>query len=82
MANLNLLQEKIENLTESEIKKCYDEIIGYRKIGTLPEDALVRQIRNQYANEIKNDNWDMNCYFTAQDIIFEIAKRHYNREDD
>lgn len=78
MANLNLLQERISSLMEDEIRKCYIEITEYKRVGTLPNEALVRQIRNEYAKELDSDSWDSMCYFTATDIMFEIAKRHYD----
>jgi len=75
--NLSSLAKRIQNLTEEEIKKVFDEIMDYNRKGTLPLDALVRNIRDEYAKELNNQYWDMPCLFTANEITFEIAKRHY-----
>lgn len=74
---MNSYVKRIKNLTDEELKICFDEIIDYNKKGTLPEDALVRKIRNDFAKELNTDTWDMGCMFTSNEILFEIAKRHY-----
>jgi uncharacterized protein YcbK (DUF882 family) len=75
--NVNLLKERISNLTEEEIKQAFNEIIDYNKKGVLSLEAFVRKIRNEYAKEIDTESWDRGCLFTSNEIIFEIAKRHY-----
>jgi len=75
--NLSSLAKRIQNLTEEEIKKAFDEIMDYNRKCTLPMDTLVRNIRDEYAKELNNDTWDLPCLFTANEITFEIAKRYY-----
>jgi len=77
MRKLSSLAQRINNLTEEEIKQAFDEIMEYNRKGTLPLDALVRNIRDEYAKELNNQHWDMPCLFTVNEITFEIAKRHY-----
>jgi len=77
MRKLSSIAQRISNLTEEEIKQAFDEIMEYNRKCTLPLDALVRNIRDEYAKEINNQYWDMPCLFTANEITFEIAKRHY-----
>jgi len=77
MRKLSLIAKRIKNLTEKEIKQAFDEIMEYNRKGALPLDALVRNIRDEYAKEINSITWDMNCLFTVNEITFEIAKRHY-----
>jgi hypothetical protein len=76
--NINLFKERINGLTEEEIRQAFDEIIDYNKKGILPIEALVRKIRNEYAEEINDKLWDMGCILTSNEILYEIAKRHYS----
>ena len=77
MRKLSSIAQRISNLTEEEIKQAFDEIMEYNRKGILSLDALVRNIRDEFAKEINNQYWDMPCLFTANEITFEIAKRHY-----
>ena len=77
MNKLSLIAQRIRNLTEEEIKQAFDEIMEYNRKGILSLDALVRNIRDEFAKEINNQYWDMPCLFTVNEITFEIAKRHY-----
>ena len=77
MNKLSLIAQRIRNLTEEEIKQAFDEIMEYNRKGILSLDALIRNIRDEFAKEINNQYWDMPCLFTVNEITFEIAKRHY-----
>jgi len=69
----------ISNLTDLELKICFEEIVDYKKKGILPVDALTRKVRMDFVNEVTTDkSWDSGCDFTSNCIVFEIAKRHYN----
>ena len=65
MRKLSSIAQRIKNLTEEEIKRAFDEIMEYNRKGTLPLDALVRNIRDEYAKELNNQYWDMPCLFTV-----------------
>lgn len=69
---------RIQSLTEKELKQAFDEIVKYNDEGLLPNDALVRQIRNEFAKERGSESLDMGCTFACNEILFEIAKRHYD----
>lgn len=73
----NYLSERISNLTDDELKQCFDDYEEYNRLGTLKNEALIRKIRNEYAANIGVKSYDMTCMFTAYEILYEIAKRYY-----
>jgi len=70
---------RIQSLSEVELRQAFDEIVNYNNGKFLPEDALVRQIRNEFAEEMGSDSLDMGCLNACNEILFEIAKRHYGK---
>ena len=64
-------------LTKDLIDSILEDVDKMSSVESLKAIALVRDIRDEYAEEIKNQYWDMPCLFTANEITFEIAKRHY-----
>ena len=76
----NYLQERISNLTDEELKQCWEDIKSYNKTGMMG-DTLIRQIRNEFAKNIGTDSWDSCCSIvTIPSILYEIAKRYYNEK--
>jgi len=69
---------RIQSLSEIELHQAFDEIVKYNNGGFLAEDALVRQIRNEFAKEMGSESLDMGCIHACNEITFEIAKRHYD----
>jgi len=67
----------IKNLTDDELKICFDEIADYRQKGIMSIDTLTRKVRSDIAKEIGVISWDLGCDSTSNYIMFEIAKRHY-----
>jgi len=67
----------ISNLTDEELKICFDEIVDYRKKGVMSINTLTRKVRSNLAEEIKVKSWYLGCDSTSNYIMFEIAKRHY-----
>jgi len=67
----------ISNLTDEELKICFDEIVDYKQNGVMSVDTLTRKVRSNIAEEIKVKSWDLGCDSTSNYIMFEIAKRHY-----
>ena len=74
---MSQLSDRIQSLSEVEIRQTFDEIMEYNKKGFLGMDTLLRQIRDEFAKDLGVDSWDMGCTFTANEIMFEIAKRYY-----
>jgi len=73
---MSSLNDRISSLSEIEIKQAFDDVMDYNKQGSMGE-TFVRQIRDDFANELGIDSWDRNCMFTSIEIMLEIAKRHY-----
>ena len=67
----------ISNLTDDELKICFNEIVNYKKNGIMSVDSLTRKVRSDIAKEIGVVSWDLGCDSTSNYIMFEIAKRHY-----
>lgn len=77
----NFIEEKIENLTDDELKQCFKNIQEYNTKGVMG-NTLVRRIRNEFAKEINDNSWDRGCTIVViPNILYEIAKRHYKNED-
>jgi len=74
------LAQSVQSLSEEEIRQVFNEIMEYNKHGQLDSNALLRQIRNEYAKELGSESWDMGCTITCNEILLEIAKRHYSSE--
>ena len=77
---MSSLNERIHSLSEIEIRQAFDDVMEYNKQGSMGE-TFVRQIRNDYAKELEIDSWDRNCMFTCNEIVLEIAKRHYGYKE-
>lgn len=78
----NFITEKMESLTDKQLKRCWDEINEYDKKGMIG-DCLLRQIRRELADQINDKSWDCDCKVVViPKILYEIAKRHYKNEDD
>ena len=83
MYKKDYLSERISNLTDVELKQCWEDIKAYNEHGMMGE-TLVRQIRNEYAEEMKKQfkgtgkMFDIDCsVITIPNILYEIAKRRY-----
>lgn len=74
---VNFIKEKIQSLTDEELKHCFNDIEEYNKHGMMG-DTFLRQIRNELAKSINDDNWDCSCSLvTIPEILYEIARRYY-----
>lgn len=77
---IDQLEERISNLTDIELKQCWNEIKDYNKKGVMG-DTLVREIRDEFAESINQDSWDRGCtVVTIPEILMEIARRHYDKK--
>lgn len=78
---INLIEEEIQNLTDDELKQCFEEIQEYSEKGMIG-DCLLRQIRCELAEKIGDKNWDCDCRVVViPEVLYEIARRHYENED-
>lgn len=76
---MNYMENCIENLTDKELKKCFDYITECNKIN-LMKNTLEKQITDNVSKETKNTNWDTNCrMITVTEILYEIAKRYFDK---
>lgn len=76
----NFIEQKIESLTNEELKQCFENIQEYSEKGEMG-DTLVRQIRRELAIKTGDKSWDCDCRgVVIPEILYEIAKRHYSKE--
>jgi len=76
----NFIKDKIQSLSNEQLHQCFTEIEGYNKKGTMG-DTLVRQIRNELAESINDESWDVSCVLVViPEILYEIARRYYNNQ--
>lgn len=74
---LNIIESKIKNLSDEELKECYDSILKYNEQGVMGE-SLVRKIRTEIALSIGDKTWDVDCRSAIiPQILLEIARRYY-----
>ena len=75
-----MIKERIENLSNIELRQCYLEIKEYNKNGFMGE-TLVRKIRNEIASEMNDNYWDVGCTSVViPAILMEIADRAMRKE--
>lgn len=75
----NFITEKIENLTEEQLKQCWEDIQEYNKEGIMGS-TLVRQIKDELAEQMNNGMWDISCrVIVIPEILYEIARRYYSK---
>ncbi len=79
--NMNKLGNLIKELSEEDLKQAFNEFSTYSKTGVLGMVTIIREIRNKYAKFIDDNSWDRGCMVTSGEILFEIAKRHYNMKE-
>ncbi|MNS59996.1 hypothetical protein D3C71_1647310 [compost metagenome] len=70
-----MLEEIISKLSDDELKLCFDEIVEWRKVGTLPMESKLRNLWNVY--RITQSSYPI--HMMTEPILFEIAKRSYER---
>lgn len=77
----NFIKEKMESLTDNELKQCWENIQEYGEKGMIG-DCLLRKIRLELAEKTGDKSWDCDCRVVViPKILYEIAKRHYKNED-
>ncbi|MDV3428298.1 MAG: hypothetical protein LIR50_14975 [Bacillota bacterium] len=77
----NFVTQKMESLTEEELKQCFKEIQEYREKGMMSGDTLVRQIRRELAIKTGDKSWDCDCrVVVVPEILYEIARRYCSKE--
>lgn len=69
------LEKIIEQLSNEELKGCYFEIVEWRKAGTLPEDAKVRMLWEEFKEKCNQKSFPI--HMMTEPILFEIPKRKY-----
>jgi len=69
--------EIISGLSGYHIERFYQEIIKYEKEKVLSEDSIIRSFINEHYDS-NSIYFIMNYIAFSRDILFEIAKRHYN----
>ena len=77
----NFITEKMESLTDNELRECWKNIQEYSEKGMIG-DCLLRQIRRELAEKTSDKSWDSGCRIVViPEILYEIARRHYRNED-
>lgn len=68
------LEEIISEYTDQELKQGFEEIVEWRKTGTLEMEGIVRKAHKEFT-EPRSMNFPMHSMEAP--FLFEIAKRHY-----
>lgn len=74
-------KEKLNQLSDTDLKKMYDEIVTAERVGTLAEDSSVRSFVNEYYTAANHgDLFMFSLIACTKDVLLEIATRHYSSE--
>ncbi|WCK57204.1 hypothetical protein PP175_28870 (plasmid) [Aneurinibacillus sp. Ricciae_BoGa-3] len=68
------LTDRVQALSEEELNTAFLEIVEWRKTGLLPSNSIFVRVHMDYMNSIEDDFPEEGI---ENEILFEIAKRHY-----
>lgn len=70
-----MLENVMMNLNETDLEKCFYEIVEWRKTGVFSEESLVGKLWGQFKEESGNKAFPI--HLMSEPILYEIAIRHY-----